>query len=86
MSRKNGLIGGIRSTFWRRVALVLVQLLMLIALAPAYIKAFFPTLREALCVAWDAFSETFGDTYRQANTLIAESNRAVWSKDWKPVE
>lgn len=87
MRRKNGIMGGIRSTFWRRVVLVLFGAPMLfIGLLPSYLKALPLTLWNALLNAGAEFAGTFSDTYHRPNALLSHATKAVWSKDWKPVE
>lgn len=88
MSRgKNGLIGGIRSTFWRRAALVTFGAPMLfLGLLPTYLSVLPHTLWNALLNAWDEFTDTFGATYQFPNSLLVLTAKSVWSKDWKPAQ
>lgn len=79
MVRKNGRIGGIRSTVWRRVALVTYGApLMVLGFLPAVIRA----LPRALADAWDAFA----DYYEFPAKLFTTAIKDCWSKDWKPAE
>lgn len=75
----NGLIGGIRSTFLRRLAVIFIA-------APVLTWGFLPdvvrTLPRALADAWDAFA----DYYHLPVYLFTAALKEGWSKDEKPSE
>lgn len=76
-ARPDGLIGGIRSLFWRRVALIFLGVPRLVwGFAPIVIC----TLPRALADAWDAFA----DYYKTPAYLFTAGLKAGWSKDEKP--
>jgi hypothetical protein len=79
MALKNSLIGGIRNTFLRRLAMTFVGVpMMIIGLAPPYLRVF----PGALANAWDEFAAM----YRAPNALCALAFKETWSKSWTPVE
>jgi len=82
----NGLIGGIQSTFWRRVAFVCLAMpLVIIGLAPVYLRVLPRTLWEAILSAGEAFGDEFSRVYHRPNALMGLASKQVWSVDWKPV-
>lgn len=79
MAGKNGRIGGIRSVFWRRAALVTYGVpLMVLGFAPEVLKS----LPRALADARDAFAEYYAFPAQLFTTAIKD----CWSKDWKITE
>lgn len=72
----SGLVGGIRSTFWRRVALILIALpLTIFTIAPSLLRH----LPYALGAAWDAFTEAYDGP---GERLLLLGWRKAWSPDW----
>ncbi|UTC29042.1 hypothetical protein MARCHEWKA_05330 [Brevundimonas phage vB_BpoS-Marchewka] len=75
----NGLIGGIRSTFLRRLAVIFVAVpVMVLGMTPTVLWV----LPSALGDAWDAFA----DFYSRPVQLFTAAIKQSWSKDWKPSE
>ena len=73
----NGLIGGIRSTFLRRLAVIFIAVpVMVVGFAPTAARA----LPSALADAWEAFA----DVYSVPALIFSTALKHSWSKDWKP--
>lgn len=77
---KNGLIGGIRSTGLRRLAMVIV-------IPPLVTYAFLVPVIMLLPAAFAEAWHGFVDTYDEAGPgwrLVREGCKQAWSKSWTP--
>ena len=80
-ARKNGLIGGIKPTWLRRLALIFIAVpVMILGLAPVYIRLVGSALREA----FDTFISELECDVRFPNALMSSGWKACWASSWKP--
>lgn len=87
MPGANGYIGGIRSVFWRRVALVVFAVpFMVVNIGPEMLAALPRTLWDGLKAGWDGLRDEFVFTYSTPIQMLSRAAAMCWSADWEPAE
>jgi hypothetical protein len=87
MSLANGYVGGIRSVFWRRVAIIFFAIpFMVISIAPDFLKVLPRTLWDGLKAGWDGLRDEFVFSYSTPIHMLARAAAMCWSAEWEPAE